>query len=76
MPYKTFAWVDRQTGEIKKSVTGEYGKYPAQIFPVEYTDQGVAQVVTPIQRETAQALYQLLARPDLGPGIKGQGQTA
>ena len=33
-----FLWVDRETGEFKNRVEGEYGKYPARISSVIYAD--------------------------------------
>jgi cytochrome c553 len=55
-----FVWVDRQTGEFKHAVKGEYGKYPAQIFPVEDSGQGAGRIYTPIKQEAAQQFLNLL----------------
>lgn len=57
-----FLWVDRQTGEIKKSVEGKYGKYPAKIYPINYTEEGPNRIFTPIKAEAAQRF--LKRRPD------------
>ncbi len=43
-----FLWVDRDTGEFKNKVEGEYGKYPAKIFPVMDTEGRGRQVPKPI----------------------------
>lgn len=55
-----FLWVDRQTGEFKRAVEGEYGKYPAQIFPVADSGQGTGHIYTPITVEAAQTFLKLL----------------
>jgi mono/diheme cytochrome c family protein len=55
-----FLWVDRESGAFKRAVEGEYGKYPAQIFPVTDAAQGTRQVYTPISAEAAQAFLQRL----------------
>lgn len=55
-----FLWVDSETGEFKNAVEGEYGKYPAQIFPIEYSGQGADHIFTPIKPEAAQAFLKLL----------------
>lgn len=48
-----FMWVDRSTGEFKNTVEGEYGKYPAKIFPVLRSEDGNRQVPRPISEEAA-----------------------
>ena len=55
-----FLWVDRETGEFKHAVKGEYGKYPAQIFPIEYSGQGAGRIFTPIKQEAAQEFLKML----------------
>jgi hypothetical protein len=63
--FDEFLWVDRETGEMKKDVEGEYGKYPAKIYPVKHTEQGPRRVFTPIRAEAAQRFLEI--RPDLTP---------
>lgn len=60
-----FLWVDRETGEYKHAVKGEYGKYPAKIFPIAYSAQGAGRIFTPI---TVAAAREFLDRlPGLTP---------
>ncbi len=58
-----FLWVDRKTGEIENTVKGEYGKYPAKIYPIKFTKQGPSRIFTPIKTEAAQQFLKM--RPDL-----------
>jgi hypothetical protein len=63
-----FLWVDRQTGEFKSRVEGEYGKYPARISSVIYDTQDRKRLPTPI---TAAAARQFL---ELKPKLKTKEQ--
>jgi cytochrome c553 len=63
-----FLWVDRETGEFKSRVDGEYGKYPARIFSVIHDPQGRKRLPTPI---TAAAARQFL---ELKPKLKTREQ--
>ena len=49
-----FGWVDRATGEIVNEVKGEYGKYPAKIFPIHIDAQGQKQIFKPVEEKAAQ----------------------
>jgi len=49
-----FAWVDRETGEITKQVEGEYGKYPAKIYPIQITKGVRTRIFRPVSEEAAQ----------------------
>ena len=49
-----FLWVDRQTGEISNKADGEYGKYPAKIFPIRFTEDGPKRVFRPVTEKAAQ----------------------
>ena len=60
-----FLWVDRETGEFKNTVKGEYGKFPAMIHPIKHTEQGPRQIFTPIKAEAAQQFLKM--RPELTP---------
>ncbi len=60
-----FLWVDRETGEMTDKSVGEYGKYPATIYPIRYTEKGPRQVLTPIN--TADAQQFLKMRPERTP---------
>jgi hypothetical protein len=54
-----FLWVDRETGEFKRRVEGEYGKYPARISSVIYDPQGRKRLPTPITLAAAQDFLEL-----------------
>jgi cytochrome c553 len=54
-----FLWVDRETGEFKSRVEGEYGKYPARIFSVIYDPQGRKRLPTPITLAAARQFLEL-----------------
>lgn len=51
---RTFAWVDRHSGTISKQVVGEYGKYPAKIFPVDRSADGALAIFRPVDEHAAQ----------------------
>jgi cytochrome c553 len=48
-----FSWVERETGEIVNKVQGEYGKYPAKIFPVQIGPQGQKKIFRPVEEKAA-----------------------
>lgn len=48
-----FKWVDWKTGEILNKVKGEYGKYPAEIFPVKIDDKGRKTIFRPVDDKAA-----------------------
>jgi len=50
----SFAWVDRETGQMRSTVEGAYGKYPARLFPIVVSDGGEKSVFRPITKEAAQ----------------------
>ena len=54
-----YLWVDRESGEFKNSVDGEYGKYPAKIFPVTDTGKGFRNLLTPITEEAARQFLEM-----------------
>lgn len=49
-----FGWVDRETGKISSKVEGEYGKYPAKIFPVRTEAGGQISILRPVDDKLAQ----------------------
>ena len=49
-----FSWVERETGEIVNQVQGEYGKYPAKIFPVQIGPQDQKKIFRPVEKKAAQ----------------------
>lgn len=55
-----FIWVDRKTGELKRTVDGAYGKYSAQIFPISSSTKGAEQIYAPIKMDEAQAFLERL----------------
>jgi len=54
-----FLWVDRLTGEILDKVEGEYGKYPAKIYPIKFTEDGPERVFRPVSAKAAQQFLKL-----------------
>jgi cytochrome c553 len=48
-----FAWVDRETGAVSKQVQGEYGKYPAKIYPIQITKGVKTRIFRPVSEEAA-----------------------
>ena len=54
-------WVDRETGAVSKQAKGEYGKYPAKIFPIEITKGARTRIFRPVSEEAAK---QFLAYKD------------
>ncbi|MCF6248767.1 MAG: cytochrome b/b6 domain-containing protein [Desulfobacula sp.] len=49
-----FTWVMHDTGAIKKTVEGEYGKYPATIYPIQVKNGAANRVFRPMDEATAQ----------------------
>lgn len=54
-----FMWVDRQTGDFSNTVEGEYGKYPAMIYPIKSSGQGHGRIFAPIRTEAAQQFLKM-----------------
>lgn len=48
-----FKWVDWKTGEILDAVKGEYGKYPAEIFPIKIDAKGRKTIFRPVGDKAA-----------------------
>ena len=48
-----FKWVDWKSGEILDAVKGEYGKYPAEIFPIKIDDKGRKTIFRPVDDKAA-----------------------
>jgi hypothetical protein len=57
-----FIWVDRSTGITSLAVEGEYGKYPAKIFPVKITERGQQEIVRPVSEQSAREYLELKER--------------
>lgn len=51
----SFIWVDRRTGITSNAVEGEYGKYPAKIFPMKMSLLGREEIIRPVSEKSAQA---------------------
>lgn len=49
-----FVWVDRNTGQASATVQGEFGKYPAKIYPMIITADNQKQIYRPVSEEAAQ----------------------
>lgn len=54
-----FVWVDRQTGMTAMSVKGEFGKYPAKIFPMQITAGGRKKLFRPVSEKAAEEFLRL-----------------
>jgi hypothetical protein len=54
-----FIWVDRATGITSLAVEGEYGKYPAKIFPVKTTGGAQQEIIRPVNEESAREYLEL-----------------
>ena len=54
-----FIWVDRVTGITSLAVEGEYGKYPARIFPVKITGGGQQEIIRPVSQQSAREYLEL-----------------
>jgi len=48
-----YVWVDRNTGTISASVQGEFGKYPAKIYPMIITSGNEKKIFRPVNEEAA-----------------------
>jgi cytochrome c553 len=54
-----FKWVDLKTGEILDKVEGEYGKYPAEIYPIKIDNEGRKTISRPVD-DTAARHYLII----------------
>jgi len=54
-----FIWVDRVTGITSLAVEGEYGKYPAKIFPVKIMGGGQQEIIRPVSQQSAREYLEL-----------------
>ena len=50
----SFAWVERESGMITSQIEGQYGKYPAKIFPITKTQGGKKILFRPVDEKSAQ----------------------
>jgi hypothetical protein len=55
----SFVWVDRVTGITSRKVDGEYGKYPAKIFPVKSTVENAEMIIHPVSEKSAREFLEL-----------------
>ena len=55
----SFVWVDRVTGIISRKAQGEYGKYPAKIFPARSTVENAEMVIHPVSVKAAREFLEL-----------------
>jgi hypothetical protein len=67
-----FVWIDRETGEIVPEVQGQYGKYPAKIFPILTTPDGHKKILQPVDVETARQF--LLTKDKYSPDQVAQAK--
>lgn len=55
----SFIWVNRTTGITSMTVEGEYGKYPAEIFPLLTKADGTEEVIRPVSENAAREYLEL-----------------
>jgi hypothetical protein len=55
----SFVWVDRVTGTTSRRASGEYGKYPAKIFPARVTAGGSETIIHPVSEKSAREFLEL-----------------
>jgi len=67
-----FAWIDHETGEITAKVQGQYGKYPAKIFPIQTTADGHKKIYRPVDDKTARQF--LLTKDKYSPDQVAQAK--
>jgi hypothetical protein len=58
----SFVWVDRVTGITSRTAEGEYGKYPAKIFPAKITAENVETIIHPVSEKSAREFLELKDR--------------
>jgi len=69
----SFTWVDRQTGTASMTVEGQYGKFPAQIFPNRILADGGEAIIRPMSEKSAEAF--LKNRDKLTPDQVAQAKA-
>ena len=55
----SFVWVDRVTGITSRQVDGEYGKYPAKIFPARLGGADEVEIIHPVNEQSAREFMEL-----------------
>jgi mono/diheme cytochrome c family protein len=55
----SFVWVDRVTGTTSRQANGEYGKYPAKIFPTKVTAENAEMIIHPVSEKSAREFMEL-----------------
>jgi len=55
----SFIWVDRVTGITSRQADGQYGKYPAKIFPVKSTGENAEEIIHPVNEKSAREFMEL-----------------
>ncbi len=68
-----FKWVERETGEIINKVKGEYGKYPARIYPVIIDAKGQKKIFRPVDENAA--LHYLEIKDKYNPDQAAQAKV-
>lgn len=67
-----FVWIVRETGEITPKVQGQYGKYPAKIFPIQITADGHKKIYRPVDDQAARQF--LLTKDKYSPDQVAQAK--
>ena len=55
----SFVWVDRVTGITSRQVKGEYGRYPAKIFPARSSGAEEVTIIHPVNEQSAREFMEL-----------------
>ena len=55
----SFVWVDRVSGTTSRRANGEYGKYPAKIFPARTTAENAEMIIHPVNEKSAREFLEL-----------------
>jgi hypothetical protein len=67
-----FVWIDRETGEIAPKVQGQYGKYPAKIYPIKIAADGHKKIYRPVDDQAARQF--LLTKDKYSPDQVAQAK--
>jgi len=67
-----FIWMDHVTGEFTAKAQGQYGKYPAKIFPIQISADGHKKIYRPVDDQMARQF--LLVKDKYSPDQVAQAK--
>jgi len=67
-----FIWMDHVTGEFTAKIQGQYGKYPAKIFPIQISADGHKKIYRPVDDQMARQF--LLVKDKYSPDQVAQAK--